>query len=246
LPDAHFEVARLAEAYDLLEGERFDLAAYVSIASELGARSVLDIGCGTGTFACLLAGKGNEVIALDPARASLHVARRKPMADRVQWVLGDATAVPPSVVDLVTMTGNVAQVFLTDQDWEAALAAARGALRDGGHLVFETRDPSYQAWREWNRETTHRLLHLPDAGTLETWTDVVDVTLPFVSFRQTFVFVSDGATYTSDSTLRFRQRAEAEDTLQANGFDVEDVRDAPDRPGREFVFVARRRSAMAC
>src|SRR5438552_3032086 len=50
---------------------------------EFGARTVLDIGCGTGTFACLLAGRGLEVIAVDPAAASLEVARRKPGAGRV-------------------------------------------------------------------------------------------------------------------------------------------------------------------
>jgi hypothetical protein len=53
-------------------------------------------------------------------------------------------------------------------------------------------------------------------------------------------FESDGAVLTSDSTLRFREREEVEATLVGNGFSVEDVRDAPDRPGREFVFYARR------
>jgi len=46
----------------------------------------------------------------------------------------------------------------------------------------------------------------------------------------------------SDSTLRFREREEVEAALVEHGFVVDEVRDAPDRPGREFVFVARRRS----
>ncbi|MEJ7707652.1 MAG: hypothetical protein WKF82_10520 [Nocardioidaceae bacterium] len=45
---------------------------------------------------------------------------------------------------------------------------------------------------------------------------------------------------TSDSTLRFRERDEVEATLVAHGYAVDEVRDAPDRPGREFVFFARR------
>ena len=48
---------------------------------ELAARSVLDVGCGTGTFACLLAQRGIDVIGVDPAGASLDIARRKPYAD---------------------------------------------------------------------------------------------------------------------------------------------------------------------
>jgi hypothetical protein len=37
-----------------------------------------------------------------------------------------------------------------------------------------------------------------------------------------------------------RERQEIEADLTALGYVTEDVRDAPDRPGREFVFVARR------
>jgi hypothetical protein len=54
------------------------------------------------------------------------------------------------------------------------------------------------------------------------------------------VFGADGAVLTSDSTLRFRGRDELANSLAAAGLVVDDVRDAPDRPGREFVFVARR------
>jgi hypothetical protein len=54
------------------------------------------------------------------------------------------------------------------------------------------------------------------------------------------VFDGDGAVLTSDSTLRFRTRAELADSLAAAGFAVDEVRDAPDRPGREFVFIARK------
>jgi hypothetical protein len=52
--------------------------------------------------------------------------------------------------------------------------------------------------------------------------------------------VTDGAILTSDSTLRFRSRDEVESSLLATGYRVLDVRDAPDRPGREFVFIAER------
>jgi hypothetical protein len=55
------------------------------------------------------------------------------------------------------------------------------------------------------------------------------------------VFQRDGLAIESTSTLRFREREEIEATLQAAGFDVLEVRDAPDRPGKEFVLVARRR-----
>lgn len=120
--DAIFAERRLAEIYDVLDDDRSDLDAYVALVGELGASTVVDIGCGTGTFACLLASRGMRVTGVDPAVASLDVARRKPGADQVRWILGDATALPPLAVDVVTMTGNVAQVFLTDEDWDRRFA----------------------------------------------------------------------------------------------------------------------------
>ncbi|MEZ0449285.1 class I SAM-dependent methyltransferase [Cellulomonas sp. ICMP 17802] len=239
MADDGFEVPRLAELYDVLDPDRSDLDAYLAIADELGARSVLDVGCGTGVFALLLPARGIEVVGVDPARASVDVARAKPGADAVRWLDGDATSLPPLQVDLATMTANVAQVFVTDDGWAATLRGVRGALRDGGHLVFETRVPQVEAWRGWTREATYDATDVPGVGVVETWVDVTAVAGELVTFRASYVFASDGAVLTSDSTLRFRDRATVERSLADAGYEVLDVRDAPDRPGREMVVVAR-------
>ncbi len=156
MPDAVFDDPRLAALDDPLEADRPDLDVYAALVAELDASSVLDLGCGTGELACRLAVAGLEVVGVDPAGASLDVARRKPGAADVHWVLGDATTLP----DLALMRGNVAQVFLTDEDW--------------------------------------------------------------------------------DATLRFRSRVELEASLASAGFELLEVRDAPDRPGAEWVFIAMR------
>jgi SAM-dependent methyltransferase len=238
--DAVFADGRLAAVYDTFEGDRSDLDLYVSLVAEFGARAVLDVGCGTGSFACSLAERGVQVVGLDPAAASLEVARGKPHAEKVRWLHGDAASLPPLRVDLATMTANVAQVFLTDEEWAATLRAVREALRPGGRLVFESRRPERQAWREWTRERSFARAVVPGVGPVETWVQVTDVRDGLVSFRWTFRFEGDGAELTSDSTLRFRSRDDLGDSLTDAGFSVEDVRDAPDRPGREFVFIARR------
>ena len=71
------------------------------------------------------------------------------------------------------------------------------------------------------------------------------MSLPFVSFRDTYRFRADGTVITSDSTLRFRSRAQLETSLVTQGYRVLDVREAPDRPGREFVFIAQRTTGLA-
>ena len=116
--DLRFTDPRLAAIYDAIEPERIDLSLYIGLVDELGAQTVLDVGCGTGTFACTLAQRGREVIAVDPAQASLDVARVEAGANKVRWIQGDAITLPPLRVDLATMTGNVAQVFVTDEEWD--------------------------------------------------------------------------------------------------------------------------------
>jgi SAM-dependent methyltransferase len=236
--DAVFATRRLAEIYDLEEGERDDLDHYLAIAAGFNAGSVLDVGCGTGTLACLLAARGVEVVGVDPAAASLDVARAKPGADRVRWLQGDATTLPEMQVDLATMTANVSHVILTDEAWAATLYGIQAALRPGGHLVFEARDPSRKPWLRWNREGTYRRLEIPGAGTVETWWDLNEVDGAYVSYRRTYVFGADGATLTSDSTRRFRSRHEIEGALRLAGYILADVHDAPDRPNYEWIFVA--------
>jgi 2-polyprenyl-3-methyl-5-hydroxy-6-metoxy-1,4-benzoquinol methylase len=75
--DAIFAHPRLAPIYDAFDGQRDDLAAYLSITEELGAHRVLDVGCGTGSLVILLARTGRTVVGVDPAQASLEVARSK-------------------------------------------------------------------------------------------------------------------------------------------------------------------------
>jgi len=239
--DAIFGDRRLAELYDVFDADRRDLEAYVDLLAGLGARSVLDVGCGTGCLALLLADRGLDVVGVDPAAASLDVARAKPGADRVRWLDGDATTLPPLQVDAATMTANVAQVFLTDADWAATLTGVHDALRPGGHLVLETRVPSRRAWEEWTPEHTRARVEVAGLGAVETWCELLAVELPLVSFRWTTRFHADGAVLTSDSTLRFREREEVEASLVDAGLEVVEVRDAPDRSGREWVFVSSRR-----
>ncbi len=239
MPDALFSESRLAEIYDWVDADRSDLDVYAAMFAEFGAHSLLDVGCGTGTFACLLAQRGVEVVGVDPAAASLKVARRKPGADRVRWLHGDATTLPALRVDLATMTGNVAQVFLTDDDWAATLRGVRAALAPEGRLVFETRVPEQEAWQEWNPGHSRCRTNVPGVGVVDTWVETTEVDGALVSFQGTYVFEADSSVHTSHSTLRFRSREEVGESLAAAGFAVDEVRDAPDRPGREYVFVAR-------
>lgn len=239
MPDRIYEHPRLTAVYDVLEGDRSDLDVYVSAAQEFDARRVLDIGCGTGSSALILASRGLEVTALDPAAGSLDVARGKPGAEQVRWIHGYAADAPALEVDLVTMTGNVAQAIVDDDEWSRTLTRIHEVLRPDGCLVFETRIPARAAWTEWNRRDSFAVRDIAGVGRVESWVETTAVDGPLVSFRWTYVFAGDGEVLTSDSTVRFREREELESALVEHGFTVADIRDAPDRPGREMIFYAR-------
>ena len=127
--------------------------------------------------------------------------------------------------------------------WVAGPACSHADWRNAESLLPESIRPArplrsrFRVWEEWRKEP--RAIRQTSAGSVEYSVEVLDVALPLVSFRQTYRFLADGAVLTSDSTLRFCERREIEEDLASVGFDVIDVRDAPDRPGREFVFITQ-------
>lgn len=235
MPDALFAHPRLAAVYDVFDHPRADLPPYVAIATTLRARRVLDVGCGTGSLAPLLAQAGCEVVGADPAAASLAVARTRAGAAGVTWLPVGAAELPALGCDLAVMTGNVAQVFVTDDAWDAALRGIARALRSGGHLVFETRRPEVEDWRRWSGPP--QLREVPGVGPVSKAFELLEVAPPLITFRNTFRFPG-GDVLTSESTLRFRDLPELRSSLADSGFSVQEVGDAPDRPGLEFVVTA--------
>ena len=243
MQDSALDDPRLAAIYDALDPDRSDLEPYLAMIEEFGARSVLDLGCGTGVFALMLAARGVEVIGLDPSGASLDVARSKPGAERVTWIHGDASAIPGVGTGRRGDDDRQCGPGLPDRYRLARNPRRRpAALRPGGRLVFESRNPDRRAWEEWTEDLTRSTTDVPGVGRVTDWVQVIEVSDDgeLITFESPNVFEADGSTIVARSTLRFRSRSAIEASLVASGFALDGVRDAPDRPGRELVFIARR------
>jgi ubiquinone/menaquinone biosynthesis C-methylase UbiE len=218
MPSTLYTDPRLVALYDTLNPFAADTAFYLALAA--GKQRVIDLGCGTGLLACELASRGHRVIAIDPAPEMLRVARHRPNGDRVEWIEGDAHALallPPA--DLLVMTGHVAQVFIDDTAFLNTLKAARYALRDGGTLAFESRNPAGRAWESWTPGQSHRLIDADGIGEVEVWQDDVSGSPESgIRFNTYYRIKATDETLMSASELRFRTQDELTAQLESAGF----------------------------
>ena len=245
MTDCQYTDERLARLYDRLfppSGAARDF--YLPLI--MAARSVLDVGCGTGALlaAARDAGHSGRLCGLDPAAGMLAQARAHA---GIEWICGDAASLTRAhEFELAIMTGHAFQVLTEDAELRAALAAVRAALQDGGRFVFETRNPAARAWERW---TPERSLQADD-GQGNTVRVTFQIEAPFdgrtVAFSQTYTSPAWGAPQVSRSVLRFLDAAGVARFLAEAGFVLEeqfgDFERRPLAPASpEIVTIARAR-----
>lgn len=209
-------------AYEALNPDDADYRFYSTLADDLAASRVADLGCGTGVLASSLAAGGREVVGVDPDAAMLRIARARPGGKAVRWVQGYATDLPTHWADLIVMSGHVAQVFLTEDDWALTLSHLRRALRDGATLAFEMRDPAARAWEDWTRAGTLRLVETEN-GPVEFWHETTEVALPLVTYATHTRNTMTGECTSDVDTLAFRDEMTLRDTLERAGLPIREV-----------------------
>jgi SAM-dependent methyltransferase len=214
--DDPYRDADLVVLYDVDNPGGDDHAYYRALADGIGARTIVDLGCGTGLLTRSLAGPGRTVIGVDPSRTMLDFARRQPGGDSVTWIHGDAAALPATATaDLAVCTGNAIMHVLPDE-LPSTLMSLAGALRSGGTLSFESRNPAFHEWERWNPEATYSERDTP-VGRLREWLEVTHVDDGRVVFDAHNVF-PDGEVRVYTSVLFFRSAEEFATELSRAGF----------------------------
>ena len=231
---------RIAEIYDVAHPRAQDTGFYLSLAG-LRPCSVLDLGCGTGTLCCALAERGHRVTGVDPAAAMLAVAKRKPLAEQVEWVESSAQDYRSERrFDLIVMTGHAFQVLLTDRDALAALETMRCHLDGHGRVAFETRNPRLDWAGEWAARPP--VVHSFRGEEFHERLEITGADGEFIGFETSYRFPH--ATLTTSSRLRFPSREHVEALIARSGLMVRDVFGDwnADRfeaaRSREIIFIA--------
>jgi SAM-dependent methyltransferase len=235
---------QLVELYDTDNAAGADHEYYRALADAIEATKIIDFGCGTGLLTRALATSERVVIGVDPSATMLRYARRQPGADAVTWIDGDATAIDGAAdVDLVVSSGNT-MMHISPEAYRSVLSSLAEALRLGGVISFESRNPTARAWEQWTRAATYTERDTP-SGYLREWLDVTEVDQGRVVFDAHNVF-KDGRDAVYTSVLYFRTAEEITTDLEHAGFSDVDVRggwhhEPPADDSRVLVFRATKR-----
>jgi len=219
--DRLFADPSLAAWYDVFCAwdRRDDFGFYLPLV--MSARSVLDVGCGTGMLLrrARETGHTGRLCGLDPAAAMIDIARER---SDIEWVVGDLTSTGwDGQFDLVVMTGHAFQVFVTDDELRAALGAIRSALSAPGRFAFETRNPLVREWERWTPENAVELSNT--SGALVRMTHHVPGPIDGNTVRFSSTYSSPGwnRPRVSWSTLRFLDAEALSGFLSEAGLAIE-------------------------
>ena len=231
-------------AYDELNPSDDDYRFYATLAASAGVSRAVDLGCGTGTLAMMLASGGASVTGVDPDPEMLRVARSRDSEGRVGWRLGYSDVIDPESADFAVMSGHVAQVFTEDGAWLAALGDLHRALVRRGLLAFESRNPGAGKWQAWTRERTLRMVET-QGGTVEFWHETAAVRLPLVSYDTLTRNLRTGEATTTRDVLAFRDERALRASLEHAGFKVDSVygdwdQAPPSAAAPELIVIARK------
>jgi ubiquinone/menaquinone biosynthesis C-methylase UbiE len=162
---ARFYDRGLAAAFRLVGGEGSFRRAIVTAADIHPGQAVLDVNCGTGTLALMMADRvlpGGRVTGTDLAEKMLEVARRKAGGAGPEFVLANAEILPFDDGSFDRVTCSLAVHEMNREGRRNALAEMRRVLVPGGRLVIaDLRRPD-----SWRTRLGMALVRLNETDTL--------------------------------------------------------------------------------
>jgi SAM-dependent methyltransferase len=138
---------RMADIYDLLQGDRDASSAVAFIAPLASGRPVLELGVGTGRVAIPLAARGVTVHGIDASAAMLDQLRAKPGAENIRLTLGDFAHVEGDRDYAVIFAAFGTFFCLASQEEQVdCFRSAARALSADGVFILEASVPDFSGF----------------------------------------------------------------------------------------------------
>ncbi|WP_299210530.1 class I SAM-dependent methyltransferase [uncultured Tateyamaria sp.] len=221
--DEHYKEQTLVELYDTVNASRNDFDFYRARLPDPPSR-ILDVGCGTGTFAIELSVAGYAVTGIDPAGAMIAAGRAKPGAEDVRWVVGEVSDLDQDMrFDAAIMTGHAFQCLLRDDQIMGLFQNMAQRLAPGASFWFETRNPAAKPWLRWTPEHAGPPKTLADGRILQVTHDVQSVEGEFVTFSESYAFQNGHEALSTQSCLRFPSLSAIKGLAARTGLPVHSV-----------------------
>lgn len=243
-PDySEFSDPRLVAIYDIVNPIDSYQNFYVKTIKELSPKSIADIGCGSGLLTYELAKNGFQMIGIEPSASLLELARKRSGENNIKWVKGYIEKLQSEKVDLVIMTGHVAQFYLSDKEWESALTIVHSSLLSGGHFIFESRNPLVPIFESWPTQVSPRTIIDPVAGEVNWWANILEKKYNKISYELHYQFFNTHEELVSKNELVFRSREEILQSLLKVGLKIEkiygdwDAASYDEKSSPEMIFI---------
>jgi len=235
----------LVQAYDSINALGNDADFWFREIKRLAPKSVIDFGCGTGILTCELATRGYETIGVDPFGAMIEVAKQKPNADKVRWIVGNYKKLENLKSDLFLMTSHVAQFLLTDEEWDGLLNNAYTSLNTGGHVLFDSRRSLKESFATWPTELSKRKVTDQVLGEIEYWCNLLETTDTLATYELHYHLLLSDEKVVSKDTIIFRPKDTIEQSLKSAGFIIKTIYGDWDsslfiETSPEMLFVAQK------
>lgn len=106
-----------------------------------GSKSILDLGCGTGTHANLLAEYGYDVTGVDNSTEMLQVAssqKKENLKNNIEFIKGDIREIRlTKKFDNVVSLFHVFSYFVTNEDVKEFFTTVKEHIRNDGVFIFD-------------------------------------------------------------------------------------------------------------
>lgn len=211
-------------------------------------RTVVDLGCGTGTLAISLAQQGYEVIGVDFSEDMLAIAAEKSLGHAlpIQWLAQDMRELEVlEPVDTVICFCDSLNYIHSLEDVAAVFKSVARALKAGGYFLFDVHS-MYKLREIFGQET----FASNEEDIALIWQSFWEEEERTVEHQLSFFVQQDNGLYERFDESHIQKGYEVEElcaALKLAGFDIRGItadfeRNAPQAESERIFFTAQKKS----